>query len=143
MRRLLLPILLLLTAPAVAQPREPDWRQAAEHQVLLRMNAFEPEEIRLVAGQPTRLVFHNGSRSPLGVQAGSFFENARVRSGDADLVANGGLVLRPGESRAVTLVPAQGRYRLRSRSWFRRLIGMSAMIIVEPAGRTAGQITRR
>ena len=142
MRRLLLPILLLLAAPAAAQPREPEWRQATEHPVLLRVNAFEPQEIRLVAGQPTRLVFYNSSRVPLSLHAGRFFENARIRSCDADLVANGGMILGPNETRAVSLVPGPGRYRLRSRSWFRRLIGMSAVIIVEPAGRTAGQLVR-
>jgi len=40
--------------------------------------------------------------------------------------------LAPGETRSVTLVPTEGRYRIRSRSWLRRLAGMSAMIIVAP-----------
>lgn len=143
MRCLLLTLLLLLAVPAAAHPREPEWRQSTEHQVLVRLNAFEPEEIRLVAGQPTRLVFHNGSRSLLSLQAGSFFRNARLRSGDAEMVADGGLVLRPGESRAISLVPASGRYRLRSGSRLRRLIGMSAVIVVEAPGRTAGELTGR
>jgi len=53
-------------------------------------------------------------------------------------------VLAPGETRSVVLVPSEGRYRMRSRSWFRRFIGMSALIVVEPAGyrqRTAGEST--
>ena len=143
MRRLLLPLLLVLAGPAAAQERQPEWRQGIEHHVLLRVNAFEPEVIRLPAGEPVRLVFYNSSRSPLSLQAGSFFGRARVRAGDADLVANGGMTLAPGETRAVNLVPSVGRYRLRSRSWLRRLVGMSALIVVEPQARTEGQLTAR
>jgi hypothetical protein len=143
MRRLLLPLLVVLVAPAAAQERQPEWRQGIEHHVLLRVNAFEPELIRLPAGEPVRLVFYNSSRSPLSLQAGSFFGRARVRAGDADLVANGGMTLAPGETRAVNLVPSVGRYRLRSRSWLRRLVGMSALIVVEPQARTEGQLTAR
>jgi hypothetical protein len=142
MRRFALLAFLLLAAPASAQRVEPEWRQAVEQQVLVRINRFEPEVIRLEARRPTRLVFYNSSRSSLSLEAGSFFANSYVRSGDTDLVRDGGMVLRPGESRAVTLVPSEGRYRLRSQSWFRRLTGMSALIIVEPPrqhseGRTA------
>ena len=143
MRRLLLPLLLLAATTASAQPREPEWRQGIEHYVLLRVNAFEPEVIRLPAGEPVRLVFYNSSRSPLSLHAGGFFARSRVRSGDADLVANGGLLLAPGETRAVNLVPSVGRYRMRSRSWVRRLAGMSALIVVEPQARTEGQLTGR
>jgi len=143
MRRLLLPLLLLAETGTSAQPREPEWRQGIEHHVLLRVNAFEPEVIRLPAGEPVRLVFYNSSRSPLSLQAGGFFARSRVRAGDADLVANGGLILAPGETRAVNLVPAVGRYRMRSRSWVRRLAGMSALIIVEPQAQTEGQLTSR
>lgn len=143
MRRLLLPVLLLAATTASAQSREPEWRAAIEHSVLLRVNAFEPEVIRLSAGEPVRLVFYNSSRSPLSLRAGSFFENARIRSGDADLVAHGGMTLRPGETRAVSLVPSVGRYRLRSGSWVRRLVGMSALIVVEPRAQTEGRPTGR
>lgn len=136
MRRLLPALLILLASPAAAaQPvAEPEWRQAAEQQVVVRVSAFEPERIRLEAGRPTRLVFFNQSRASLSLQAGDFFAAARVRSGDDRLVTEGGMVLAPGETRTVTLVPREGRYRMRSRSWVRRLIGMSALIVVEPAG---------
>ncbi len=70
MRRLLLMLSLTLAVPAaVAQSAQPEWRQAAEHQVLLRPNAFEPEEIRLTAGIPARLVFFNNSRTALSLTA--------------------------------------------------------------------------
>jgi urease beta subunit len=135
MRRLILLFLALLAAaPAAAQRPEPDWRQAVEEQVLVRLSAYEPNEIRLEAGRPTRLVFFNNTRARLSLQAGSFFANSYIRRGDERLVSGGGITLEPGETRAVTLVPTPGRYRVRSRSWFRRLIGMSAVIVVEPAG---------
>lgn len=143
MRRLLLPLLLIAATTASAQPREPEWRQGIEHYVLLRVNAFEPEVIRLPAGEPVRLVFYNSSRSPLSLHAGGFFSRARIRSRDSDLVANGGLLLAPGETRAVNLVPSVGRYRMRSGSWVRRLAGMSALIVVEPQAQTEGQLTGR
>ena len=135
MRRLILSLLLLLAAaPAAAQRPEPEWRQAREEQVLVRLNAFQPGVIRLEAGRPIRLVFYNETRTPLTFDAGSFFARSYVRSGDRDMVRSGVITLRPSESRSVTLVPTEGRYRIRSRSWLRRIIGMSALIIVEAPG---------
>lgn len=136
MRRLFLFLALCLAAAAPAsaaqQRAEPEWRQAVEQPVLIRLGAYEPDPLRLEAGRPTRLVFYNNSRTRLSLHAGSFFANAYIRSGDADLVRDGGLVLAPGETRTIMLVPTEGRYRMRSRSWLRRLIGMSALIIVDP-----------
>ncbi len=133
MTRFLLLLALAIAAPAAAQQRpQPEWRQAVEHQVLVKVGGYEPDPLRLEAGRPTRLVFHNNSRASLSLHAGSFFANAYIRSGDDELVRDGGMVLAPGETRAVTLVPTPGRYRLRSRSWLRRALGQSALIIVEP-----------
>ena len=133
MRRLILSLLLLLAAaPAAAQRPEPEWRQAGEEQVLVRLNAFQPGVIRLEAGRPTRLVFYNETHTPLGFDASGFFARSYIRSGDRELIRGGTIVLGPNETRAVTLVPTEGRYRIRSRSWLRRFIGMSALIIVEP-----------
>ena len=133
MRRLLLLCLLLIAAPAAAQQRpQPDWRQAVEEQVLVRLGGYAPDPLRLEAGRPTRLVFYNGTRATLSLHAGRFFANAYIRSGDEELVSDGGMVLAPNETRSVTLVPTQGRYRMRSRSWLRRIAGQSALIIVEP-----------
>lgn len=132
-RFLLLLLAMLVAAPAAAQQRpEPEWRQAVEQQVLVKIGGYEPDPLRLEAGRPTRLVFYNNSRTQLSLHAGGFFANAYIRSGDDELVRDGGIVLAPGETRAVTLVPTPGRYRMRSGSWLRRLIGMSALIIVEP-----------
>ncbi len=138
MRRLFVLLLLILATPVAAQRPEPEWRQAREEQVLVALGAFEPNPLRLEAGRPTRLVFHNGSRARLSIRAGRFFANSYVRSGDEDIIQGGGFTLAPGESRSVLLVPTEGRYRLRSGSWFRRLLGMSAVIIVEPPSRDGG-----
>lgn len=129
--------------PAAAQQRhQPEWRQAVEQQVLVKIGGYEPDPLRLEAGRPTRLVFYNESRARLSLHAGSFFANSYIRSGDDDLVSGGGMVLAPGESRAVTLVPTPGRYRLRSGSWLRRFLGQSALIIVDPPRQhTAGSST--
>jgi hypothetical protein len=138
MRGLIALLFLLLAGPASAQqPREPEpeWRQAREEHVLVRIGAFEPDPLRLEAGRPTRLVFYNNSRARLSLRAEDFFRAARIRSRDEALIRRGGMVLAPGERREVVLVPRAGRYRMRSQSWFRRFLGMSAEIIVEPAER--------
>lgn len=133
MTRFLLLLAMLAASPAAADQRpQPDWRQAVEHPVLVKLGGYEPDPLRLEAGQPIRLVFYNNSRTTLSLRAGSFFANAYIRAGDDKLVRDGGMVLAPGETRAVTLVPTPGRYRLRSRSWLRRAAGMSALIIVDP-----------
>ena len=133
LRRLFALLLLLLAVPAAAQPVQPEWRQAREEHVLVRIGAFEPDPIILEAGRPTRLVFYNGSQVRLSLQAGRFFARSHLRAGDEDLIEDGGFVLAPSETRTITLVPTVGRYSLRSGSWFRRLFGMSTRIIVEPA----------
>ena len=129
--RLLLPLLILLAAaPAAAQ--EPEWRAARDYDVALRSFAFEPEEIRLRAGEPVKLHFVNQGRSTLSFSAGDFFRAARIRSGaDAEEAAGGRVTLAPGERRTIALVPAPGRYRARGRNLLHRLLGMSAEIVVE------------
>ena len=97
-----------------------------------RVGAFEPDQVRLVAGVPSRLVFYNSSPEMLSIQAPEFFDSSHVRSREADEVRGGRLVLRPGESREIVLVPTRGRYRMRSGSLLRRALGMSAEILVDP-----------
>jgi hypothetical protein len=134
MTRFLLLLALLAAAPAAAQQRpQAEWRQAVEHQVLLKVGGYEPDPIRLEGGRPTRLVFYNNSRANLSVQAGDFFANSYIRSGDDELVSGGGLELGPGARPApLPWFPTPGRYRLRSRSWLRRALGQSSLIIVDP-----------
>lgn len=129
-----LPILLAaalwLAEPAVAQ-REPEWRAAPEADILLRPFAYEPRTIRLRAGQPVKLRFVNNSRATLGFSAPSFFRAARIRPRDTRALRGGNLRLAPGEWITIALVPAPGRYRARSGNITHRLMGMSALILVE------------
>jgi uncharacterized cupredoxin-like copper-binding protein len=134
MPRKMLPLLfaLLVAAPLAAPAaQEPEWRQAGEYDVLLRPFAIEPQVIRLEAGRPVRLRFVNSGQATLSFRAPAFFAAARMRTRDADLVAGGGLRLAPGERRTIVLVPAAGRYRVRSANFIHRLRGMSAEIVVE------------
>ena len=139
MRRLFALLLLLVAAPATAQPAEPEWRLAREEQVLVRVGHFDPGVLQLESGRPTRLVFHNNSRARLSISAGAFFAASRVHPRDAQHIVNGGLSLAPGETRAITLVPYEGTYALTSGSWLRRTLGMRARIIVESPQRTSGE----
>jgi plastocyanin len=130
MRVWLFLLILLIAAPATAQP-QPEWRTAREYEVLMRPWAFEPEPIRLQAGRPVRLRFLNQGQATFSFSAPDFFRAARVRPVDADAVADGNLQLAPGETRTIALVPAPGRYRARSGNWVHRLLGMTTRIIVE------------
>ncbi|HEV7659907.1 MAG TPA: cupredoxin domain-containing protein [Allosphingosinicella sp.] len=121
---------LLLAAPAAAQ-REPEWRIAAEADILLHPFRYEPRVIRLAAGRPVKLHFVNNGRANLSFSAPGFFAAARVRRSDARWLNGGRLHLAPGERRTIALVPAPGRYRARSAYLVHRLRGMSAEIIVE------------
>jgi len=130
MRRLIVILLLFLPWPAAAQ--EPEWRIARDYDVLMMPFDYAPRPIRLIAGQPVRLRFINQGRATFSFSAPRFFRAARVRRGDADLVRDGHLRLRPGEQRTITLVPAAGRYRAASGNRIHRLAGMRVRIIVEP-----------
>ncbi|HEX8527318.1 hypothetical protein [Allosphingosinicella sp.] len=120
-----------VTAHASAAAQEPEWRQSAEYDVLLKPYAFEPEILRLEAGRPVRLRFVNSGQTSLSFSAEGFFRAARVRSGDDEEVEDGSIRLRPGERKTIVLVPAAGRYRMRSSNLLHRLLGMSGRIIVE------------
>ena len=78
-----------------------------------------------------KLRFVNQGQATHSFSADNFFSRARVRSGDSEIVGDGSLRLAPGERRTIALVPAPGRYRVRSGNIIHRLLGMSAVIIVE------------
>ena len=131
MRRLaLLLALLLFASPAPAQ-REPEWRTAAEHDVLLRPWAIEPKVIRLEADRPVRLRFVNQGQATHSFSASAFFRSARLRGRDRDVAARGGFRLAPGERRTIALVPARGRYSAGSRNMVQWAFGMRGLIVVE------------
>ena len=109
----------------------PEWRAAVEHDILLHPFRYEPRLIHLRAGAPVKLRFVNDGRATLSFSAPAFFRAARVRPRDARWVAGGRLQLAPGERRTIALVPAEGRYPARSANLTHRLLGMSALILVE------------
>jgi plastocyanin len=139
MLRRFLPLLALLAVmpPAAAQQQQqqqqpqPEWRQSSEYDVLLRPYGFEPRVIRLEPGRPVRLRFVNSGQATLSFRAPAFFAAARLRQRDSGLQAGGAIRLAPGERRTIALVPAPGRYRVRSGNLLHRLRGMSGEIIVE------------
>ena len=120
---------LLFVSPAAAQ--EPEWRQAADYDVLLEPFDIEPGELRLEAGRPVRLRFVNSGQRTLSFSAPGFFRAARIRSGDGDDLSDGSFRLAAGERRTILLVPAAGRYSMRSPNFLHRLFGMSGRIVVE------------
>jgi hypothetical protein len=130
MRPKLMLAALLLAAPAAAQ-RAPEWRTAPEADILLHPFAYEPRIIRLRAGQPVKLRFVNDGRATLSFSAPGFFSAAHIRPRDRGLLRGSDLRLAPGEWVTIALVPAPGRYRVRSRNLVHRLLGMSALILVE------------
>jgi plastocyanin len=129
MRRLLLLLSLVVAPPLAAQ--EPEWRQSADYDVLLEAFDIEPGEIRLAAGRPVRLRFVNSGQRALSFSAPAFFRAARIRSGAGDDLADGAFRLAAGERRTIVLVPAAGRYSMRSSNLLHRLFGMSGRIVVE------------
>ncbi len=127
MRRLLLPLALLIASPAAAQ----DWRMAPEYDVLLTSYDIQPGEIRLKAGEPVRLRFVNTTNQGLTFSAGGFFRDARTRRRDSALVKGGSIAVPPLSTRTVVLVPKAGRYKANGANLLHRLLGMSGRIIVE------------
>jgi plastocyanin len=127
MRRLLLPLALLIASPAAAQ----DWRMAPEYDVLLTTYDIQPGEIRLKAGEPVRLRFVNTTNQRLTFEAGGFFRDSKLRRRDSELVKGGSLQVPALSTRTVVLVPKAGRYKATGANLLHRLLGMSGRIIVE------------
>ena len=127
MRSLLLPLALLLAAPAAAQ----EWRMAPEYDVQLTAYDIQPGEIRLRAGEPVRLRFVNSSNQGLTFAAGDFFRSSKLRRRDSRLVKGGSVRVPPLSTRTIVLVPRPGRYAARGANILHRMLGMSGRIIVE------------
>jgi hypothetical protein len=127
MRRLLLPLALLLASPAAAQ----EWRMAPEYDVLLTAYDIQPGVIRLKRGEPVRLRFVNNSNQGLRFSAGRFFRDSRLRRRDSGLVKGGSIAVPPLSTRTIVLVPKKGRYKATGANLLHRMLGMSGRIIVE------------
>ena len=118
---------LALAAPAAAQ----EWRMAPEYDVLLSSFEIQPPVIRLKADEPVRLRFVNNSAQTHVFVAGGFFRDAQLRPRDRALVHGGSLRLAPFADATIALVPKAGRYKVSGDNIFRRVLGMTATIVVQ------------
>lgn len=129
MTRLLACLLLALPLPAAAAA--PEWRQASDYELRLSSYDIEPGTIRLKAGEPVRLRLVNVSPATHSFVAKDFFARAQLRSREARGIRGGKVIVPANDVREIVLVPAPGRYRARSGSIWKRLLGMSSEIVVE------------
>lgn len=90
--------------------------------------AFRPTPLVLRAGQPVTLLLVNRSKGSHDFTAPAFFRSARILSGQ---VPRGSVGLRGGQSASITLIPAQGRYRVHCGRPFHKMMGMQTTILVQ------------
>jgi plastocyanin len=127
MLRLFLGLVVALS-PVAASAQ--DWRHARTVELRLTGRDISPASITVPAGEPVRLRFYNAAAHDHRLAADGLLAASRLRSRDAERLAEGTLTVPAGEAREVVLVPAEGRYRVRSTNWLYRLLGMSSEIIV-------------
>ena len=123
----LLPV--LLAAPAAAA--QTDWGHAQAVDVRLSSFDFNPDSIRLRAGQPVVLRLVNASGGGHNFSAPQFFATSQVEGADRANIRRGAVEVPGRETREIHLVPQRGRYRLRCTHAFHTTFGMSGEIIVE------------
>ena len=119
MRAFLLPVLLVLPAPA-----------AAQQTVEVRLSSFDfaPSTINLRAGQPVVLHLVNTGNGGHNFSAPQFFAAAGGVSGP---VRGGTVEVAGHQSVDIRLTPARGSYRLRCTHTLHSTLGMRGEIIVE------------
>lgn len=127
---------LALVAPAAAQDRRgapefEEWRMAPEYDVSLTSFEIQPHVIRLKADEAVRLHFVNNSAQPHRFSAPDFFRNVALRDRDRALVRRGALRLPPYADETIAFVPRAGRYKVSGDDLFRRMLGMTATIVVQ------------
>ncbi len=128
MRALLL-LSLLFAAPAAAA--QTDWSRAQVVEVRLASFDYDPNAIRLRAGQPVVLRLVNESGRGHDFSAPQFFALAAVNPGDRARIRRGSVEVPKRETREIRLVPERGRYRLRCTHAFHSTLGMRGEILVE------------
>ena len=112
----------LAALPAAAQPTA-----APPQTIALSSYAYAPAPILLAAGRPVTLTFVNRSGSGHDFTARQFFASSSILAGSA---AGGEIELRPGESRAITLIPRAGTYPVHCGHFFHKQLGMRSRIVV-------------
>ena len=125
MRALLLLPLLVAALPASAQT---DWSRVPRVDVLLSSFDYDPDTIRLRAGQPVVLRLRNSGGGGHNFAAPAFFAAARVAGGPVD---RGAVEVGGRRTVEVRLIPAAGRYRLRCTHTLHSAFGMRGEIVVE------------
>ncbi|MFL6862975.1 MAG: cupredoxin domain-containing protein [Allosphingosinicella sp.] len=122
---------LATTAPAAPAAAQQEWRLAPEYDVLVTSFEIQPRVIHLKAGEPVRLHFVNNSEQPHRFYAPAFFRSAELRGRDRGLIRGGGLDVAPLSEATIAFVPRKGRYSVKGDNLLRRVIGMTARIVVE------------
>jgi plastocyanin len=125
MRSHVLPLLVLLAAPAAGQPADPPVT------VQLSSFAFAPSTITLRAGEPVALRLVNRGSGGHNFAAPAFFAAARLDPRSSALVRRGAVEVGSRKTVEVRLVPAAGRYRLRCTHLLHSTFGMTGEIVVE------------
>jgi plastocyanin len=111
--------LMFASAPILAQP--------AAVVVDVQNFSFNPQPIRLRAGQPVTLTFVNRSGSGHDFTAKKFFASSRITAGAAP---DGEIELAGHQTRSITLAPAAGTYNAHCSHFLHKQMGMSDLIIV-------------
>ena len=115
---------LLLALAAAAQPSEPDRVVDVE----LTSFDYDPEIIRLRAGEPVVLRLSNPGSGGHNFSAPAFFASASRVAGP---VRAGAVEVPSHRTVEIRLVPARGEYRLRCTHTFHSTLGMRGRIVVE------------
>ena len=122
--RLLLMLPLLVAAPAAAQ----EGGAGRVVDVELTSFDFDPDIIRLRAGEPVVLRLRNPGSGGHNFSAPALFASA---SGVAGPVRDGAVEVPSHRTVEIRLVPARGAYRLRCTHTLHSTLGMRGRILVE------------
>ena len=121
---LLLPLLFAASTPAA----QTDWVHAPRVEIRLASFDYDPETIRLRAGQPVVLHLVNTGGGGHNFSAPQFFAAANVATGS---IRDGAVEVPGRQAVDIRLVPARGRFRLRCTHTFHTTLGMRGTILVE------------
>jgi len=128
---------ILLAGCASTRPIKPqtiaapvDFTKAEIVKVTLSNFEFSPSPLKLVAGRPYVLEFANTGSGGHDFTAPDFFAAARVTPEDAELIANGQIDLKKGETATVRLIPAAGTFELTCTHFGHAALGMTSSIEV-------------
>ena len=119
--------LLLIIPAAVLSAAAPVAPTVPVQTISLASDSFTPDPISLAAGREVTLKFVNTSAHGHDFTAPQFFAASRIVSGSAP---NGKVDVGGGQTRALTLIPTAGEYRVHCTRPFHSALGMHAKIEV-------------